>query len=143
MRTSILSSTIIALAVASVCAPAFSQTSTEKTAAPMTRSQVRMDAKDFKNSHRYDEVLEVWTLKPEYDAPKGMKSRAEVAAERDKFLSQNRYDAGLQDWVKLPGAPREMSTMTREEVKRERDAFLSTHTFNSELDTWSLKKPRK
>jgi hypothetical protein len=143
MNTLTSISTLFGLALATASAVSFSQTSSDKAAPPASRNEIKMELQDFKNSHRYDDVLDVWTLKPEYAPPKGMKSRAEIIAERNVFLSMNRYDAGTQNWVKIPGSPRDMSTMSRDEVKRERDAFLNTHMYDNTTSLWVLKTPRK
>jgi hypothetical protein len=133
MKPLTITSTLFGVALTAACALSFSQTSNE----------IKMDLQDFKSSHRYDDVLDVWTLKPEYEPPRGMKSRAEIIAERNVFLSMNRYDAGTQNWVKIPGSPRDMSTMSRDQVKRERDAFLSNHMYDNNTSLWVLKTPRQ
>jgi hypothetical protein len=143
MKALISLSNLVALAIATTSTISLAQTSSEKAAPSATRNEIKMERQEFMKSHRYDDVLEIWTLKPEYEAPAGMKTRAEIIAERNTFLSMNRYDAGTQEWVKLPGSPRDMSTMTRDQVKRERDAFSSTHTFDNTLGVFTLKNPRK
>jgi hypothetical protein len=143
MKPLTITSTLFGVALTAACALSFSQTSSDKAAPTASRNEIKMDLQDFKSSHRYDDVLDVWTLKPEYEPPRGMKSRAEIIAERNVFLSMNRYDAGTQNWVKIPGNPRDMSTMSRDQVKRERDAFLSTHMYDNNTSLWVLKTPRQ
>jgi hypothetical protein len=129
-------SKIVGLSLVVGCGLAAAQTDASKAGA--TRDQVKMERTEFLRTHVYDAGRQDWMLKPGFEAPTGVMSRAEIKAARDQFLSMHRWNAGAQEWVKLPG-PREMSKVTRAQVKMERDMFIKTMMFNNETGTWSAR----
>lgn len=106
------------------------------TAATPTRAQVKMERDEFLRSHRWDAVAENWVLRPEFDAPTGMKSRAEVKAGRDEFLRSNRWDELAGTWVSLKDQPRNLSTMSREQLRAETKQFVHTHRWDELAGSW-------
>ena len=112
-------------------------------AAPVTRAQVKMERDEFMKSHRWDAVAENWVIKPEFEAPAGMKGRTEVKAERDEFLRNNRWDELAGTWVPLKGKPRDLSTMSREQVRSETKQFVRTHRWDELGQGWVEQAPSK
>jgi len=127
----------LAMSLTTVCGSALAQAA--PSAAPATRAEVKMDAAEFKKTHVYDQVMDVWVVKSDMEPPQGMKSRAQIKAERDEFLRNNRWSENGSVWIPLKGKPRDMSTMTREQVKAETIAFTKTHRWDENTETWMLK----
>jgi hypothetical protein len=122
--------------VASASLAQAQSTTAISTQAPMTREQVKMDRNEFLKSHTWDVRNNVWTLKPGYEAPEGVKSRADVKTERDKFLGANKWDRHTSQWVAISGTPRPMSSLTREQVKTETDQFMRMYSWDEETGAW-------
>ena len=110
------------------------------TAATPTRAQVKMERDEFLQSHRWDAVTENWVLRPDFEAPTGMKSRLEVRAGRDEFLRSNRWDEVAGNWVSLRGQPRNLSTMSREQLRAETREFVRTHVWDELAGSWVEQK---
>ena len=106
---------------------------------PTTRKEVKMETAEFLKTHQWDATKEAWYMKPEFEAPTGVKPRSEVKAERDAFLRDHRWDDTKQAWEQLP-QPRDMSTLTRAQVKAETAMFLKTHSYDEGSGAW---KPAK
>jgi hypothetical protein len=119
-----------------------SQVVLASTQAPASREQVKMDRDQFLKYHTWDVRNEMWTLKPGYEAPMGVKPRTDVTAERDMFLSRNRWDTVSSRWVPVGPTPRVMSSLTREQVRAETDQFLATHEWQEEAGVWAPKAAR-
>lgn len=111
-------------------------------AAPMTREQVKMERDEFLRTHRWDTATDNWVMKPDIEAPTGMKSRAEVKAERDEFMRNHRWDPTSDNWVSLDKAPRDLSKMSREQVRSETAQFVRTHRWDDEKSAWVEITPR-
>jgi hypothetical protein len=125
-------------------AAAHAQTAANTADAPLTRSQVKMDAAEFLRTHRWDDEMSGWVLKSGVDAPVGVKPRADVKAERDAFLRANRWDDVSSAWVPLkPGTTRDLATMSRAQVAAETKQFLATHTYEEEKGAYVERAPRK
>jgi hypothetical protein len=126
----------IGLVFASAVGVAGAQSTDEKTGAPTTRSQVKMERDDFIKSHTYDPVTENWILKPGFEAPVGMKARADIKADRDEFLRNNHWDVVNEVWVPVKGQPRNLSNLSREQVRMETRQFVRTHRWDEVTSTW-------
>lgn len=123
-------------------APTHAQTAAATaTTAPLTRTEIKMDAVEFLKTHRWDDNASVWVMKGEVDAPAGVKSREQVKAERDAFLSANRWDNRTSTWEPLKAGPRDLGTMTRAQVAAETKQFLATHTFDEEKGAYVESMP--
>jgi hypothetical protein len=127
----------MALSTAALSLPTLAQT-----AAPVTRSEVKMERNEFLKTHRWDEYSETWMLKSGVEAPASVKSRAEVKAARDAFLRNNKWDSTAGGWLPLQSTPRDLSGLTREQVKAETDQFLKTHYWDEESEGWLEKSAR-
>ena len=97
-----------------------------------TRGQVKMERDEFMKSHQWDHFSDNWVMKPDYDAPTGMKSRVEVKAARDEFLRNNRWDQNARTWISMKEQPRDLGKMSREEVRAEITQFQRTHRWSGE-----------
>lgn len=128
--------TLVALAIVAPCGSAFAQAAAGSAAAPMTRSQVKMETAEFLKTHRWDEIGENWVLKSGVEPPAGVKTRAEIKAETGQFLRDNRWDETSSRWVSLKENPRDLSTMTRAQVRAETSRFVRTHTFDEATQSW-------
>jgi hypothetical protein len=110
---------------------------------PLTREQVKMERDEFMKSHRYDQVTENWVMKPGFEAPVGVKSRAEVKAQRDDFLRKHRYEGGVDSgkWVPLTDEEAKASNKSRAQVREETRQFVRTHQWDSVKEVWQEAKP--
>lgn len=108
---------------------------------PLSRAQVKIELSEFKRTHRYDTVKEVWVLRDEFETPAGTKSRIEIKNERDEFLRNNRWNTAQERWESLNGVPRDLDLLPRAKVKAERDAFLKTYRFDEQTSAWVRIKP--
>lgn len=117
-------------------APAAATQVNTETGSPVARVQLKMDAKEFMRSHRWDEETDTWRMKTDMMPPSGVMSRAEVKAQRDLFLSKNKWNNVNSRYESIGPVPRNMSTLTRAEVKAETIQFMRTHDFNEETSTW-------
>lgn len=115
-------------------APAVTTTNTETGSA--TRSQVKMDTKEFLRTHRWNEADNSWSMRSGMEPPAGVMSRADVKAQRDLFLSNNRWDNINSQYVPIKPAPRVMSSLTRAQVKAETIQFMRTHEWDEENSVW-------
>ena len=109
--------------------------------APLTREQVKMERDEFLKSHRYDNLADNWVMKPEFEAPAGVKTRDQVRAERNEFLRNNRYDETTSSWVPLKGEVASASTKSRQQVREETRQFMRTHRWNEAKEVWEEYKP--
>ena len=109
--------------------------------APATREQVKIERNEFLKTHRYDAHTENWVMKPEFEAPAGMKTREQVRAERDEFLRNNRFDYPSGLWVPLKGSNAPESTKTRAQMREETRQFVRTHEWDSVKEVWQDVKP--
>lgn len=112
-------------------------------AAPLTREQVKMNRDEFIRAHRWDTTSDNWVLKPDMEAPSGMKTRAEVRAARDEFLRNHRWNPVTSQWNPLTRAPRDMGKMTRAQVRNETRQFLQTHEWDNVTEAWVETTPKK
>jgi hypothetical protein len=80
-------------------------------------------------------------MKPEFEAPAGVKTRDQVRAERNEFLRNNRYDETTSSWVPLKGAVTPVSTKSRQQVREETRQFMRTHRWNEDKEAWEEFKP--
>ena len=112
------------------------QSTPEAAAAPLSRSQVKMERDEFLKSHTYDSATETWLVKKGFEPPVGMKTRAEIKAERNEFMRNNRYDSTTETWISLKGQPRDISGLTREQVREETRQFVRTHTWDDVKGAW-------
>lgn len=121
------------------------QTGGVKAETAPTRAQVKMERDEFLKTHRWDIVNDNWVMRPDFEAPAGVKSRTEIKAERDDFLRNNRWDVNSETWMSLKGQPRDLGKMSREQVRAETRAFLRTHEWRGEEGSgaWIEVKPRK
>jgi hypothetical protein len=101
-----------------------------------------MEREDFVKSHRWDPTSETWVLRPEFEPPSGMKTRAQVRQDRDEFLSKNKWDPATETWIPLE-KPRQISQLSREQVRRETRGFVKTHEWDDYSETWKLKRPAR
>lgn len=108
-----------------------------------TRAQVRMDTKEFLQTHRWDQALGNWVLKAGVEPPVGVISRAEVKLKRDEFLRLNRWNRQTGGWVPRTAPPKAMSELTRQQVRDDTQAFMRTHEWSEETGTWVANPPRK
>jgi hypothetical protein len=115
-------------------APAATTTNTE-TGSP-TRSQVKMDTKEFLRTHRWNEIDDTWSMRSGMEPPAGVMSRADVKAQRDTFLSNNRWDNVNSQYVPIKPGPRVMSSLSRAQVKAETAQFMRTHEWDEETSMW-------
>lgn len=134
---------VLSLFLASATGVANAQGTGDPGAASPTRAQVKMERDEFMKTHHWDAGMDNWVLKPEYEAPMGIKARTEVRAERDEFMRNNRWDGGTQSWVPLKGKPRDISKMTREQVRTETRQFVRTHRWDEATQGWVEQAPRK
>lgn len=133
----------LALALATFGGGVLAQATEPAAAASPSRSQVRMETREFLRTHRWDEPLEIWVLKSGIEPPTGVVSRAAVRAKRDEFMRLNRWDEPTDTWVaRSPAAPM-ASTLTREQVRVEMAAFAKTHTWDEETESWISNRPMK
>lgn len=109
--------------------------------APLTREQVKMERDEFLKTHRYDNLADNWVMKPEFEAPAGVKTREQVKAERNEFLRHNRYDETTSSWVPLKGSVAPVSTKSRAQVREETRQFMRTHRWNEAKEVWEEFKP--
>jgi hypothetical protein len=135
---------VLALTLAAAGGSGFAQNESVNTApvaasTPLTRAAVKMDAAEFRRTHRWDVTAENWVLKADFEPPHGVKSRAEVKAETVQFLRLNRWDEATGNWIPLKAKPRETSTMTRAQVRAETIAIVRTHDFDDVTGTWVAK----
>lgn len=133
----------IGLSIAALGSLAGAQSTPDATAAPMSRSEVKMETAEFLRSHRWDAAADNWVLKEGFEPPAGAPSRARVRAERDVFLRANRWDAAKDVWVPLKPGPGEPQAKTRAQVAEETRQFLRTHEWNETKGAWSDKAPRR
>jgi hypothetical protein len=117
------------------------QTTAATPQAPLTREQVKIERNEFLKTHRYDAHTENWVMKPEFEAPAGMKTREQVRAERDEFLRNNRFDYPSGLWVPLKGSNAPESTKTRAQMREETRQFVRTHEWDSVKEVWQDVKP--
>ena len=101
-----------------------------------SRSQVKMETKEFLRTHRWEELSDTWLLKSGVEPPTGVMSRATVRAQRDEFLRLNRWDEPSGAWIARKPAPPTISSLTREEVRVETIAFVRTHHWDEEVEGW-------
>jgi conjugal transfer/entry exclusion protein len=106
-----------------------------------TREQVKMERDEFLKTHRYDSQIDNWVLKPEFEAPAGVKSRDQVKAERSEFLRNNHYDDNTSTWVPISGSAMAASAMTRQQMRDETRQFMRTHQFDEVNQVWKEVKP--
>jgi hypothetical protein len=102
-----------------------------------------MDAAEFRRTHRWDASIESWVLKPEFEPPAGVKTRAEVKAERDAFLRTHRWDAAGEKWdpIKAESTVSESRQAVRDDTRQ----FLKTHEWNDIDGKWveKARRPKK
>jgi hypothetical protein len=101
----------------------------------LSREQVRMDRDAFLSMMRWDELTGMWVLKPGFEPPAGIKTRAEVIRMREEFLRMNRYDESTSSWVPLKSA-REMSTLSRDQVNMETVRFTMMYRWDEQRSEW-------
>jgi hypothetical protein len=139
----------MAVAAAAVVAlsalPAAAQTPMPTTAdaqadKPKTREQVKLERDEFLRSHYWSVDEDNWVLRPEFEAPFGVKTREQVKAERNRFLSTHRWDTGEDQWVSVGPEPRDISTLTRDQVRAETREFLRTHDWDMVEEVWVDKR---
>lgn len=114
----------------------------QKTDGGLTRDQVKMERDEFLRTHKWDNTLDVWTLKSGVEPPTGVKTRAEVRGERDTFLSMNRWNNTLDIFEPVKGAPRDMAKVPRAQVRAETQQFLRTHEWDNQLSKFVDKRQR-
>ena len=107
----------------------------------LTRGQIKMERDEFLKSHRDDSMADNWVMRPEFEAPAGMKTRQQVRAERDEFLRNNRYDEVSRTCVPLKVAATAVSTKSRQQVREETRQFMRTHRWNEAKEVWEEYKP--
>jgi hypothetical protein len=111
------------------------QATSDGSGKPMTRQKVEMDAGEFLRTHEWDATREAWGLKPGYEAPSGVRSRADVVAERDNFLRKHSWNGEKLAWEPL-AAPRDLSTRSHEQERAEAVQFSKTHSYDETQGGW-------
>jgi hypothetical protein len=139
---SVVAAAVLTLAAGPVGAQTVMPTVNVDAPAPQakTREQVKLERDEFLRSHEWDADNDAWVLKPEFEAPEGVKSREEVKRERDRFMSTHRWDPDQDEWVSLGGESRDLDRRTREEVRAETRAFLRTHEWDADRSVWKDKR---
>lgn len=133
---------ILSLSFAITAGMANAQATGGAAGTPPPREQVKMERDEFMRTHRWDPIYDNWVLKPEYEAPAGVKSRAEIRAARDDFLRNNRWDPVTASWMPVAKAPRDLGKMSRSQVKTEGLQFTRTHRWDEAQSAWVEITPR-
>lgn len=129
---------VLIVATVVLAGPAMAQ----GTPAALTRAQVKMERLEFLKSHQWDEEMDVWVLKPGYDAPAGVMSRSEVMAARNEFLRNNRWNEAQGGWTPIKSQPRDLGTLDREQMRAETRRFVRSHRWDEQTETWVARIPR-
>jgi hypothetical protein len=133
---------ITVLVTSIIAAPSHAQSSksVEQKSPVISRAQIKMERDEFLRTHRWSASEESWVMKPEYEAPAGVKTRAQVKAEQLEFLKNNRWDDVTGTWTPIRPGPRSLDALSREEVRRETRQFLKTHEWDPVQEAWVLKQ---
>ncbi|MDP4076357.1 DUF4148 domain-containing protein [Acidovorax sp. A1169] len=137
-------SLLIALAIASTIGAAQAQSSTGASpGGAATRTQVRMETKEFLKTHRWDEITETWMLKNGVEPPVGVIPRAVFRSQRDDFLRKNSWNDMNSTWVPRDPVPATLSNLTRAQQQADTLAFMRTHSWDEEGGEWVVNPSRQ